>query len=63
MLGNKFAAKDESEKLSESRTFRFRLKEMQAYDAAAAKQKISLRQWVRAQLNIAANLPPPAAED
>lgn len=60
--GNQNAAKPKKEKLSESRTFRFKADELKAYNRTKHKDE-PLRIWVRRILNREAGMPPPDAED
>jgi hypothetical protein len=67
--GNQNAAKPKREKLSATRTFRFRDAELKAYiraSKAAPKingETIPLRLWVRSVLNAAAGMPPPIDDE
>lgn len=64
-VGNRNAAKPKKEKLTESRTFRFKAEELRAYvRLSKAEPKVNgetmpLRVWVRKTLNEKAGLPPP----
>lgn len=60
--GNQNAAKPKKEKLSASRTFRFREEEIRGYNRKKSKDE-PLRIWIRRILNREAGLPPPDAED
>ena len=59
--GNQNAAKDDAEKLSSSRTFRFKASELQAYNKAKPSW-MPLRLWIRTVLNEEAGHPPPERE-
>lgn len=58
LTGNQFAAKAVEDKLSESRSLRFKASEIKGYNRAKPAD-MPLRIWIRQTLNKEAGLPPP----
>lgn len=62
LTGNQNAAKADADKLSESRSFRFKPSEIRGYNKSKPRD-MPLRIWVRQTLNQAAGLPPPDSDE
>lgn len=60
LAGNQFAAKPAEDRLSESRSLRFKPSEIRGYNRTKPAA-MPLRIWIRQTLNEKAGLPPPMA--